>query len=51
MSAKAKTVRLSDRQRAVLETLVAAQATAQQRAERCRIVLLSAQGRRNIDQA
>jgi hypothetical protein len=46
MLGKAKTVRLSDRQRAVLETVVAAQSTAQQLAERCRIILLSAEGRR-----
>lgn len=51
MPGKAKKLRLSDRQRAILETLVAAQLTAQQLAERCRIILLSAEGRCNIDQA
>jgi len=51
MPGPATTVVVTDRQREVLETLTATGATPQRVAERCRIVLLSAEGRQNIEQA
>lgn len=44
-------VGVTARQRSVLEALVRAKRTSQQLAERCRIVLMSADGRRNRHQA
>jgi hypothetical protein len=51
MPGPATTVSLTPRQREVLETLTAKGATPQRVAERCRIVLMSAEGRTNIAQA
>lgn len=44
-------VEVTARQRTVLEALVRAKRTPQQLAERCRIVLMSAEGRANLHQA
>jgi putative transposase len=51
MAGKAKVVTVSARQRAVLERLVRTRTLEQQLAERCRIVLGSAEGEINIEQA
>jgi len=51
MPGPAATVGLTPRQREVLETLTATGATPQRVVERCRIVLMSAEGRPNIEQA
>ena len=51
MAGKTTLVTVSRRQRAVLERLVRTRTLAQHLAERCRIVLGSAEGRMNIEQA
>ena len=51
MPGEAHTVHVTDRQRQVLEALVRAKSTPQELAERCRIVLMSADGMRNQHQA
>lgn len=51
MPGPATTASLTPRQREVLETVTAAGTTPQRMAERCRIVLMSAEGRPNIAQA
>jgi putative transposase len=51
MAGQAKTVTVSARQRAVLEGLVRTRKLAQQLWERCRIVLGSAEGETNLEQA
>lgn len=51
MPRKAVEIEVRDRQRAVLAALVRAKQTSQQLAERCRIVLMSAEGRANLHQA
>jgi transposase len=48
---KAAMITLTTRQRAILEPLARARTAAQRVVERCRIVLLSAEGRGNEDQA
>lgn len=51
MGKKAARVTLTSKQRAVLEPLARARTAPQRLVERCRIVLLSAEGRDNEDQA
>lgn len=51
MGNKAAEITLSPRQRAVLEPLARARTAPQRVVERCRIVLMSAEGRNNEDQA
>lgn len=51
MVAQALVVRVSSRQRAVLDELIRARHTPQALADRCRVVLLSEQGVENIEQA
>jgi putative transposase len=51
MPGEAQTVDVTDRQRQILEGLVRARSTPQDLAERCRIVLMSADGVRNQHQA
>jgi len=51
MVGRAVPVSLTTRQRAILEALIRAHSTSQQLAERCRIVLFSADGYANIEQA
>lgn len=51
MPGPAATVSLTPRQRELLETLTATGSTPQRVAERCRIVLMSAEGQPNLDQA
>jgi len=51
MPGPATTVVVTSRQREQLETLTATGSTPQRVAERCRIVLMSAEGRPNIEQA
>lgn len=51
MPGPAAVVELTARQRGVLEELKRATSTPQQLAERCRIVLMSSQGRTNLEQA
>lgn len=51
MPGPAAAVEVTARQRATLEALTRATSTPQQLAERCRIVLMSAEGRRNLHQA
>jgi len=51
MAGQAVAVELTARQQGVLEALTRASSTPQQLAERCRIVLRSAQGKRNLHQA
>jgi len=51
MGKKAARITLTSRQRAVLEPLSRARKASQRLVERCRVVLLSAEGRNNEDQA
>ena len=51
MAGKALVVRVSARQRAVLERIARARTVEQRLVERCRIVLGSAEGRTNLEQA
>ncbi len=51
MAGRSVAIEVSIRQRMVLETLVRAKLTPQQLAERCRIVLESAEGQPNLHQA
>ena len=51
MPGHAVEIEVTARQRAALEALVRASRTPQQLAERCRIVLMSAEGRTNLHQA
>ncbi len=51
MSAKAVEVEVTARQRKILEALTRAKRTSQQLAERCRIVLMSADGTPNLHQS
>jgi putative transposase len=51
MAGKALQMSVTKRQRAVLEQLVRTRTLAQHLAERCRIILGSADGRRNLEQA
>lgn len=51
MPGPATTVRLTSRQRELLEELTKKSSTGQRLADRCRIVLMSAEGRANLEQA
>lgn len=51
MQARSVSVEVTERQKRVLEALVRAKSTTQQLAERCRIVLMSAEDRDNAAQA
>ena len=51
MPGPATTIEVTARQRAVLEALTRAASTPQQLADRCRIVLMSAEGQANVHQA
>ena len=51
MRTRSVTVVLTERQRQVLETVARTKLAPQQMVERCRIVLMSAEGRENEDQA
>lgn len=51
MPGRAAAVEVTARQRAALEALTRATSTSQQLARRCRIVLMSAEGRPNLQQA
>lgn len=51
MPGPAAAVEVTARQRATLEAITRATSTPQQLAERCRIVLMSVEGRRNLHQA
>ena len=51
MAGKALQMSVTRRQRVVLDQLVRTRTLAQQLAERCRIILGSADGRRNLEQA
>jgi hypothetical protein len=51
MAGEAVVVEVTARQQRLLESLVRAASTPQQLAERCRVVLMSAEGERNLHQA